>query len=343
MDTHESTTEASANQMLRDVMNMRKEADESVRDCISRIQHKLNRLDALLLERKIDLSALLRKNRMLEIIGVDYPALREQLFLAEGLSTEQLEARILEGTERLDFERAQDTYRVSQVGNSDAASADSKYCPNCLKHKNKRLTHKESNCYAKHPEKRPKDEDNLKKDIPKGPQKPNPKSKTSLRKANQLLKKTLAEHNIKMGADGTTSQAWLACTKVTSKASVAAVLSSDDSITFDVDTGAENHYIPTSEAHKLDNYSTSHTGHTVVCANNTEDPTRGCGSIQGKLSKVYTMDNFQRALLSVPLGKLATHKVLKTTHLTKTKPIFTFSLPCNGVLSNGAYFVFLLP
>jgi hypothetical protein len=33
-----------------------------------------------------------------------------------------------------------------------------------------------SNCYAKHPEKRPKDEDNLKKDIPKGPQKPNPKS-----------------------------------------------------------------------------------------------------------------------------------------------------------------------
>jgi len=32
---------------------------------------------ALLLERKIDLSALLRKNRMLEIIGVDYPALRK--------------------------------------------------------------------------------------------------------------------------------------------------------------------------------------------------------------------------------------------------------------------------
>ena len=49
-----------------------------------------------------------------------------------------------------------------------------------------------------------------KKDIPKGPQKPNPKSETSLRKANQLLKKTLAEHNIKMGPDGTTSQAWLA-------------------------------------------------------------------------------------------------------------------------------------
>ena len=66
MDTHESTTEASVNQVLRDVMNMRKEADESVSDCISCIQHKLNRLDALLLERKIDLSALLRKNRMLE-------------------------------------------------------------------------------------------------------------------------------------------------------------------------------------------------------------------------------------------------------------------------------------
>ena len=79
VDTHESTTEASANQMFRDVMNMRKEAGESVRDCTSRIQYKLNRLDALLLERKIDLSALLRKNRMLEIIGLDYRALREQL------------------------------------------------------------------------------------------------------------------------------------------------------------------------------------------------------------------------------------------------------------------------
>ena len=30
MDTHESTAETSANQMLSDVMNMRKEADESV-------------------------------------------------------------------------------------------------------------------------------------------------------------------------------------------------------------------------------------------------------------------------------------------------------------------------
>jgi hypothetical protein len=35
--------------------------------------------------------------------------------------------------------------------------------------------------------------------------------------------------------------------------------------------------------------------------------------------------------------------VLKMTHLTKTAPIFTFSLPSNSVLSNGAYFAFLLP
>ena len=164
---------------------------------------------------------------------------------------------------------------------SDAASVDNKYCPYYLKHK-------ESNCYAKHPEKRPKVEDFRNDVLLLG------------LGSNQLLKKTLAEHNIKMGADGTTSQAWLACTKVTSKASMAAALSSDDLITFDADTSAENHYMPTSEAHKLDNYSTSHTGHTVVCAKNTEDPTRGCGFIQGKLSKVYTMDNFQRALLPVP-------------------------------------------
>ena len=43
------------------------------------------------------------------------------------------------------------------------------------------------------------------------------------------------------------------------------------------------------------------------------------------------------------LGELVTHDVLKTTHLTKTAPIFTFSLPCNSVLTNGAYFAFLPP
>jgi len=43
------------------------------------------------------------------------------------------------------------------------------------------------------------------------------------------------------------------------------------------------------------------------------------------------------------LGKLATHNVLKTTHLTKTAPIFAFSLPCNSVLSNCAYISFFLP
>ena len=276
----------------------------------------------------IDLSALLRKNRMLEIIGVDYPALREQLFLVEGLSTEQLEARILDGTERLDFERAQDTYRVSQVGYND-----NKYCPYCLKHKNKRLTHKESNCYAKHPEKthkesncyakhpekRPKDDDITKKDVPKGPQKPNPKSKTSLRKANQLLKKTRA--------DGTTSQAWLACTKITSRVSAAAALPSDDSIIFDVDTGAENHYIPTSEAYKLDHYSTDHTGHTVVCANNTEDQTRGCGSIQGKLPKVYAIWTTSNTLCSLSRPSLKTRRplsfILSTALLLLTQPTST--------------------
>ena len=43
------------------------------------------------------------------------------------------------------------------------------------------------------------------------------------------------------------------------------------------------------------------------------------------------------------LGKLVTHNVLKTAHLTKTAPNITVSLPCNSALSNGAYFASLLP
>jgi hypothetical protein len=45
----------------------------------------------------------------------------------------------------------------------------------------------------------------------------------------------------------------------------------------------------------------------------------------------------------IALGKLATHHVLKSTHLTKTALIFAFSLPCNSVLSNCAYISFFLP
>ncbi len=41
------------------------------------------------------------------------------------------------------------------------------------------------------------------------------------------------------------------------------------------------------------------------------------------------------------VGKLTTHDVLKTTHLMKTTPIFTFSLTVQQYLSNGAYFAFL--
>jgi hypothetical protein len=65
-------------------------------------------------------------------------------------------------------------------------------------------------------------------------------------------------------------------------------------------------------------------------------------------SRIYETQNAQtfdtlQPMYVHPLGKLATHDVLKTTHLTKTAPIFTFSLPCNCVLSNCAYFAFLPP
>ena len=120
MDTHESSTEASANQMLCDLMNMRKEDDESVRDYVSRIQDKLNRLDALLSERGVDLSALLQKNRMLEIIGVDYPALREQLFLAEGYRPNNWTPTFSKGPNALTSSEP----KLPIAGNRDAASAE---------------------------------------------------------------------------------------------------------------------------------------------------------------------------------------------------------------------------
>jgi hypothetical protein len=97
------------------------------------------------------------------------------------------------------------------------------------------------------------------------------------------MKKALEDNNIKKTSDGTYQQAWLAARKRTGSAFTATTTTTSDSITFDVDTGAQNH--------KLDNYSTIHSGHTVVCANNTEEVTAGRGSIKGKLDTVYTFSS----------------------------------------------------
>ena len=299
LDTHESTSEASVSQMFREIIHLRREPGETVRDSISRVNGKLNRLEAAMEEKSIDLHKLLRKNRLLEILGDDYPSLKEHLFLTEGLESAQLEARILEATERIDIERDQNTHRVSQASKSDKAVTVP--CGYCLQHFNKKLYHPEYNCFKKHPEKRFKDSD-TKHDGNRDAQnkKADPNSLTSLKKANKLMRKALEDNNIKKSSDGTYQQAWLATRKRTGSAFTVSTTSTNDSIIFDVDTGAENHYIPTAEAHKLDNYSTLHSGHTVVCANNTEEITAGCGSIKGKLGKIYTMNNFPHALLSVP-------------------------------------------
>ena len=67
LDTHESTSEASVSQMFREIIHLQREPGETVRDAISRVNGKLNRLEAVMEERSIDLHKLLRKNRLLEI------------------------------------------------------------------------------------------------------------------------------------------------------------------------------------------------------------------------------------------------------------------------------------
>ena len=71
-------------QMFREIIHLQREPGETVRDAISRVNGKLNRLEAVMEERSIDLHKLLRKNRLLEILGDDYPSLKEHLFLTAG-------------------------------------------------------------------------------------------------------------------------------------------------------------------------------------------------------------------------------------------------------------------
>ena len=186
---------------------------------------------------------------------------------------------------------------VSQANKLEKAVTEP--CGYCLQHFNKKLYHPESNFFKKHPEKRNKDSA-TNPDGNRQTKKANPNSLTSLKKANKLMKKALEDNNIKKTSDGTYQQAWLAARKRMGSAFTATTTTTSDSIIFDVDTGAENHYVPTAEAHKLDNYSTIHSGHTLVCANNTEEVTTGRGSIRGKLDTVYSMRSFPHALLSVP-------------------------------------------
>jgi hypothetical protein len=77
------------------------------------------------------------------------------MFLTEGLDSAQLEAHILEATERVDIERDKIVQHESQVNKLEKAVTEP--CGYCLQHFNKKLYHPESNCFKKHPEKRIKD------------------------------------------------------------------------------------------------------------------------------------------------------------------------------------------
>jgi len=147
-------------------------------------------------EKSIDLQNLLRKNRLLGILGDDYPSLKEHLFLTEGLESAQLEARILEVTERIDIERDKNMHHVSQASKLDKAITE--------QHFNKKSYHPKSNCFKKHPEKRFKDSD-AKHDGNRDAKnkKADPNSLTSLKKANKLMRKALVDNNIKKSSDGT--------------------------------------------------------------------------------------------------------------------------------------------
>jgi len=137
--------------MIREIIHLRREPVETVRDSISRVNEKLNRLEAAMEEKSIDLHKLLRKNRLQEIPGDNYPSLKEHLFLTEGLESAQLEARIVEATERIEIERDQNMHCVSQASKLDKAITEpSGYC---LQHFNKKLYYPESNCFKKYPEK----------------------------------------------------------------------------------------------------------------------------------------------------------------------------------------------
>lgn len=69
-------------------------------------------------------------------------------------------------------------------------------------------------------------------------------------------------------------------------------------IEFEVDSGSECNYMPTSE--HLENYRTAnHGGHTIVCATGSRNPTEGAGSIGEVLPKVFVNSKIVNPIMAV--------------------------------------------
>jgi hypothetical protein len=202
-DHYESTTTSSIKQQLKTLMNL-KQGRLSVPEFISKAQELHSRLDAAVVENKIEILDMLMQSVLIDGLDSKYHVLQQSLMMDDNIKTDACIAQILEVTQRIDFNHATASTGTERRNEKPTAFK----CSTC-----KNGSHDNATCWIQHPELKP------------AGWKPRAKRGTTA-SANQAWRISVAKPT----------------TTAASPASARAANSSPNVVTFTMDSGADEHF-----------------------------------------------------------------------------------------------------
>ena len=277
----ESQSRASLKQQLQQLIEF-KQGSMTIPAYLAEAFALRGRLKDAIISQKVDILDLITSMVIVQGLGPRYETLREMLFLDDMLDLDSTRAKIVEHTQRIDFDTVpalSSALAVSKVGGQGRAYEGSS-CSFCG-----RGGHSRDQCFQLHPE--------LKSSSPREPK--------NLVKELKKAKKTIA----KMSASGPSQappsaapssaprQSWFvrscegsACLAVQATAGIK---------TFELDSGSSDHIVrDASGIHNIDPNKTL----KFEVADQRIIQSEGCGSIPSKLKEVHIVPSFGANLLS---------------------------------------------
>jgi hypothetical protein len=266
-DYYESSSNASIMQQMSRLVSLKQ--TDSVPMFVDELTRVRGLLDAAVKEKKLDLMDVICSTVLLGGLKPEFGPIRTILQMDDKLKFEDCKAKVLLSAERVRIEEEGISlsltnslaFRTQSNNNTTGKESSRPKCTTCGK-----LGHTKDRCFTTHPELRP---------------------------APRHAKKAVdAEEN---DSSCSSSHAWFV--QVLHAHSVKETISSNkDVITFDIDSGASDHFVNTLQG--VSNFSAD-TSVEVELANGMTVSTAGVGMISERLPKVNYAPSFSQPLLSV--------------------------------------------
>jgi len=267
---YESDSKSSLKSLLASWINT-KQNGRSIPTLIDDINNKKNRIKDIVTASTEAWEDTLSTLILLQSLDEQFAPLKQSLLIKNDLTLRECIQQVQRESEMNTFENNNISATTYKVQNTTT-------CTHC-----KKSGHTEEQCYTKHPHLRP----NRNK---KGGNRFNQKDKSS-NNANNTTNKNPPSNNT--GFNGWTAKLLNEANQVAEECTNN---SNSNSITFDIDSGASNHYVNSFRG--LANINKGEQ-HKVVVANNQTENTIGSGTIPNRLPKVHVVPTFASNLLSV--------------------------------------------